>query len=113
MQIKSIVAGAAIALAASSISVSAAEKNPPIVSNGVDFVALVGIPVEPLGADELATTRGAHWLVVTPGTDPIDLPDSVSVGPFSSAEGLGGLAIRQGGPTTVDFQLTGDCHCAA
>ncbi len=50
MKIKSIVAGAAIALAATIGSASAAET----------FVTLHGVPVEALGSDESLGVRGAR-----------------------------------------------------
>ena len=104
MQTKIIVAGAALALAASSLSVSAAEKNPPVDSNAVDFVVLVGVPVELLGVDELATTRGAEWWVVTPRIGEVVLPD----GPFSNRAEHGKLNINPG--EKPDFQITNPQH---
>ena len=70
MQIKSIVAGAAIALIAGVGSVSADEIDMAgIAANtGVPFALLDGITIVPMSRQELAATHGAAQVMTVPET---------------------------------------------
>ena len=65
MQIKSIVAGAAIALIAGVGSVSADEPYVPDTAGatGAPFALLEGLATDQMSALELASTRGAGWVM--------------------------------------------------
>ena len=67
MQTKSILAVAAIAVAASTMAVSAEEPARPSEQTFHRFIALTGIHVTPMQDDELAEIRGEHWVVNHPG----------------------------------------------
>jgi len=81
MRIKTIIAGAAIVLAATIGSVSAADK----------FSTLAGLPAELLSPAELAATRGAHFFVVVTGTSGTDVDLSTNSGPVT-----GGVLLELG-----------------
>ncbi len=63
MKFKSIVAAAAIALAAATASVSAAEITRPVGSGDVDFAVLDAVHADQLRADDLAKIRGSHVVI--------------------------------------------------
>ena len=66
MHVKSILAGAAIALVAGVGSVSADEGRRTANSIMIEFATLDGIQAARLGTRELANVRGAHWLLFNP-----------------------------------------------
>ncbi len=70
MHIKSIVAAAAIALIAGVGSVSADELSVDVTANDTSttFAMLDGIATEQLSDQELAETRGAYYVVLSPAT---------------------------------------------
>ncbi len=70
MHIKSIIAGAAIALIAGVGSVSADENDVAgtAVNTGAPFALLDGIATEQMSDQELAETHGAYYVVLPPTT---------------------------------------------
>ena len=77
MQIKSIVAAAAIALIAGVGSVSADELSVDrtAVNTGTPFAMLDGIVTEQMSVQELAATRGAVIVVFLNKVDQVDDPE--------------------------------------
>jgi len=75
MLTKSILAGAAFALAATTGAASAADPaaaGPALAMPG-PFSVLAGVPATPMGALELSVTRGA-FILITPQGRQIDRP---------------------------------------
>ena len=97
MLTKSILAGAAFALAATTGAASAADPaaaGPALAMPG-PFSVLAGVPATPLGALELSVTRGALILVIPQGRV-IALP---RLGFFANTHSIAGDVGGMGPPT--------------